>query len=356
MTVYVLVAIALLIGGMSKYKKVTYQVGVIILFLLTALRNPKLAGNDYYAYSNHFALIPSLLQGKNIQDGYFEVGFNFFNALVKTFSNEYIVFQIAYSVLVFLLMYLVIKELQLKDGQKCLFLFSFFCFHFIWDTWVILRQNIADWIYWCLLILAYKCPRERKKRKWIFLFLAILLPMLFHSTAKLNIVLLPVMMMIGKVSSRKRLVWVPIISIFLFVAGDKLYNFALSLVLPYMRWDMIKYTMAESNQINFFIRLALFVLFTWRYEAEEYPQKQLILDTFTMMVLIGSFNNVVTTRMYEYYAIGMYSSMSLILNSFERKSKLMAYFLYGFAMIFILIRFVMTFDDGQAFIKYGLFF
>lgn len=356
MTVYALVAIILLIGGMSKQKKITYQIGFIILFLLTALRNPKLAGSDYYAYSRHFAETPSLLAGKNIQDGYFEVGFNFFNALVKTFSNEYVVFQIAYSALIFLLMYLVIRELQLTDGQKCLFLFSFFCFHFIWDTWVILRQNIADWIFWFLLILIYKCPRENKKRKYVLIAFAVLLPILFHSTAKLNIVLLPVMLIVGKIGSKKRLIWVPIISLFLFIAGDKLYNFALSFVLPYMRWDMAKYTMTKSNSINFFIRLALFVLFAWHYEAEEHPQKQMMLDTFTMMVLIGSFNNVVTTRMYEYYAIGMYSSMALVLNSFEKQSKIIVYLMYGAAMIFILMRFVMTFDAGQAFVNYSLFF
>lgn len=356
MTVYVLVAIILLIGGMSKQKKITYQVGFAMLFLLTALRDPKLAGSDYYAYSGHFAATPSLLEGKNIQDGYYEVGFNLFYALVKIFSNKYIFFQIAYSVFVFLLMYLVIRELQLTGGQKCLFLFSFFCFHFIWDTWVILRQNIADWIYWLLLILIYKCPCNRKKRKNILIVLAVLLPILFHSTAKLNIVLLPVMLMVSKVSSKKRLICVPIISLFLFIAGDKLYNFAVSLVLPYMRWDFAKYTMTESNSTNFFIRLALFVLFAWHYEAEDHPQKQLILDTFTMMVLIGSFNNVVTTRMYEYYAIGMYSSMALVLNSFEKQSKIIAYLLYGVAMIIILMRFVMTFDDGQAFMNYSLFF
>lgn len=37
-----------------------------------------------------------------------------------------------------------------------------------------------------------------------------------------------------------------------------------------------------------------------------------------MMVLIGSFNNIVTTRLYEYYAVGLYASMALFLNSFKR--------------------------------------
>ena len=356
MTVYVLVAVFLLIGSMSDQKKNTYKLGFLILFLLTALRNPKLAGNDYYVYSYYFAEMPSLLQGKSIQDGYYEVGFNFLNALVKIFSDEYVVFQIAYTVLIFLLMYLVIRELQLTDSQKCLFLFSFFCFHFIWDTWVILRQNLADWIYWLLMILIYKCPAKNKRRKRILIFLAIFLPILFHSTAKLNIVLLPAMLIIGKVSSKDRLILVPIISLFLFVAGDAIYKFALSLVLPYMRAYMAMYTMTKSNSVNYFIRLILFVLFTMHYEAEENPNKKLMLDTFTMMILIGSFNNEVTTRMYEYYAIGMYSSMALILNSFEGKLRKIIYLLYGFAMIFILVRFVLTFDGGQMFIKYSLFF
>lgn len=356
MVIYVLIAFFLLIGGLSRQKKVIYRVGIVILFLLTALRNPMLAGSDYYAYSSHFSAIPSLLQGKNIQDGYFEVGFNFFNAFVKIFSDEYVLFQIFYSVLIFFLMVTVIKELQLTDGQKCQFLFSFFCFHFIWDTWVILRQNIADWIFWLLLILIYKCPNNKKKMKSLLVILSLLLPMLFHTTAKLNIIFLPTMLIIGKISSKKRMILIPPIAFFLFLAGDKIYNLVLSLVLPYLRWDMAKYTAAESNSINFFIRLTFFVLFAWHYDAEKNPQKKMILDTFTMMVLIGSFNNVVTTRMYEYYAIGMYSSMALVLNVFEKRSKLLAYCLYGFAMIFILARFVLTFDAGQAFVNYSLFF
>lgn len=356
MVIYVLIAFFLLIGGLSRQKKIIYRVGFVTLFLLTALRNPMLAGSDYYAYSSHFSAIPSLLQGKNIQDGYFEVGFNFLNAFVKIFSGEYVLFQISYSVLIFLLMSAVIKELQLTDEQKCQFLFSFFCFHFIWDTWVILRQNIADWIFWLLLILTYKCPNNKKTAKSILVIFSLLLPMLFHTTAKFNIIFFPTMLIIGKISSKKRMILIPSIALFLFLVGDKIYNWVLALALPYLRWDMAKYTATESNPINFFIRLAFFVLFAWRYDVEEHPQKKMILDTFTMMVLIGSFNNVVTTRMYEYYAIGMYASMSLILNAFEKKSKMIASCLYGFAMIFILVRFVLTFDAGQAFVNYSLFF
>ena len=118
---------------------------------------------------------------------------------------------------------------------------------------------------------------------------------------------------------------------------------------------MANYGMVNSNFINFFVRLGLFILFAWHYESEKNINKKIILDTFTMMILIGSFNNVATTRLYEYYAIGLYSSMALLLNSFNKRSQVFIYFGYGLAMMFILARFVMTFDNGQAFMNYSLF-
>ncbi len=169
MIIYILVAVFLLLGGIGKTAKIIFPIGFFGLFFLTAFRDPELAGHDYYVYSNYFSVTPSLLSDKDIKAGYFEAGFNFLNAFVKAFSNEYVVFQVAYSILIFILMWSVIKKLCLSDEQKCLFLFSFFCFHFIWDTWVILRQNIADWLFWLLLICFYRCSASEKIKKG-FLF------------------------------------------------------------------------------------------------------------------------------------------------------------------------------------------
>lgn len=356
MVVYVLIAVFLLVGGLSEQKQFVYKAGFLSLFILTAFRKPTIAGGDYYVYSTYFQSAPDLFHWVDMKNSYYEVGFRFLNSFVKLFSDKYLIFQIVYTCIVFLLMYLVIKSLCFADEQKCIFLFSFFCFHFIWDTWVILRQNIADWIYWLLIILIYKCPEKEKIKRYSLMLLAVSLPMLFHSTAKLNIILLPLMFLLGRISSKKRLMWVPIVSVILYLFGDSVYDFVLSVALPYMRWDMAKYGTTESNFINFLLRLTFFILFAWHYEFEEHPQKKMMLDTFTMMVLIGSFNNIVTTRLYEYYAIGLYASMALVLNSFEKRSKIIAYLAYGVAMIFILIRFVLTFDNGQAFLKYSLFF
>lgn len=355
MIIYILVAVFLLLGGVGKTAKIIFPIGFFGLFFLTAFRDPVLAGHDYYVYSNYFSVTPSLLSDMDIKAGYFEAGFNFLNAFVKVFSNEYVVFQVAYSILIFILMWSVIKKLCLSDEQKCLFLFSFFCFHFIWDTWVILRQNIADWLFWLLLICFYRCSASEKIKKGLFILGALFIPVLFHSTAKLNILLMPMMLLVGRISPAKRLIGVPLISVLLFMFGDQIYDLAHSLVLPYMRVDMANYGMVNSNFINFFVRLGLFILFAWHYESEKNINKKIILDTFTMMILIGSFNNVATTRLYEYYAIGLYSSMALLLNSFNKRSQVFIYFGYGLVMIFILARFVMTFDNGQAFMNYSLF-
>lgn len=74
-----------------------------------------------------------------------------------------------------------------------------------------------------------------------------------------------------------------------------------------------------------------------------------------MMVLIGSFNNIVTTRLYEYYAVGLYASMALFLNSFKKSSRKVVYPIYGMVMIFIMMRFIYNFDGGTMFTQYSLF-
>lgn len=355
MTIYIFTALFLFAGSLSKSKDIMYKIGFIWIFFLAAFRNPLLGGSDYYEYSAYFKAVPNLLNWSSMTQSYFEVGYRFLNSIVKLFSNEYILFQIVYSIIVFILFYRVIRELELNDFERCVFIFSFFCFHYIWDMWVILRQNIADLIFWILVILIYKHPEFEQRKKIILVVMAVVIPTLFHKTAVVNSILLPIMWLLGKIPSKKRLVIVPIVSILLYEFGNPIYNFAVNLGTTYLRASYANYGTTASSFINYIIRLFFFVLFAWHYDREHCVQKKVVLDSLTMMVLIGSFNNIVTTRLYEYYAVGLYASMALFLNSFKKSSRKVVYPIYGMVMIFIMMRFIYNFDGGTMFTQYSLF-
>lgn len=355
MIVYISIALFLFSGVIAKQKRLIYQIGTIVLFLLTAFRNPILGGSDYYVYSSYFETVPSLLNWSDMSESYFEIGYRFLNATIKLFSSDYLVFQIVYALLVTLLLHEVISLLSLSDGEKCLFLFSFFCFHYIWDVWIILRQNIADLLFWILIILLYRCPQEQKKKRFVMAALAVVIPALFHDSGAANVVLLPVMLFLGKIDSKKKLIVIPIVSLFLYLFGDRIYQFAVNLAVTYLRASYSNYTQTESSFINYCVRLCFFCIFAWHFPNEKHPQKELILDSLTMMVLIGSFNDIVTTRLYEYYAIGLYGCMALFIRNFSRRSKILASGIFGVAMLVIMVRFLATFDNG-ALANYSLFY
>ena len=103
MTIYIFTALFLFAGSLSKRKDIMYKIGFIWIFFLAAFRNPLLGGNDYYEYSAYFKAVPNLLNWSSMTQSYFEVGYRFLNSIVKLFSNEYILFQIVYSIIVFIL-------------------------------------------------------------------------------------------------------------------------------------------------------------------------------------------------------------------------------------------------------------
>lgn len=342
-------------GGFSKYSKQVYKIGLFMLFVLTAFRNTDLGGSDTYIYQQFFDEVPKLNKVIGFEAYGFPVGYTVFNSIVKQFSDQYIIFQVVYAAVSLILLNLVIKKMEFGERENCFFVFSYFCFHFIWNNWVIYRQNLADLLFWFFVISIYRSRTEKFKKKIFLVLAAIVVPPLFHSSAWANVILLPMMYIVGKWKDEKKQLWVPIVSLVIYVLGNPLYQLLIDIMATYVNPSYANYGATESNFINYVLRLVFFVLFAWHYSAEQHPQRKLILDTTLMMVLIGSFNAVATTRMYEYFAIGLYSCMTFILHYFSGESRRMVAVIYWGAMLFILCRYVVYFDDG-LFMDYSFFF
>ncbi len=358
LVIYILLALFIFLGGLTPYAKWTVRAGIVGLFLLTALREPSLGGYDVLIYKNFFNHIPPIHQLAGYVSS-FSVGYTWFNACVKLFSSDYIVFQMVYSAVSLYLLYVVISKLNLKDSEQCFWLFGYFCFHFFWNTWVTYRQNLSNLLFWLFIVCFVQATSARQKRKALFfLLVSVLLPPLLHTSAWANLFLLPMCWVLTKIDTKKLIWLVPLGSIVLFLNSDFIYSHLLGWLTSGIdeRYSMYSAEGARGlNLVNLLLKIFFFTGFAWFYKREKYPYKALVLSTTAITVLLGSVNAELMARMYEYYAIGFYTCVALVFRHISQRSKLLALplFLLGFLIIFI--RSVIIFGNGE-FLHYQLFF
>lgn len=363
---YIGIALFILLGSFTKQSKIIYRLSLVLLFFVTAFKDLRMGGDDAIIYEDFFETIPKLTELAGY-DSKYTLGYTLLNSFVKTFSSEFVVYQVIYTLICITLIHLILKQLEITYKEKCLFLFSYFCFRFIWNTWVLLRQNLAVLIFWLLFIVLYKKVNALKlegKKIWqkevvLLTAMTIIVPPLFHSSAWVNVALVPLIFLFGKIDYSKKLLTVPIISVGIYFLGRGIFSYLLEFAVTFIdsRYGMYlsRADMGESNFINFLLRLCFFIFFAVFYTREKYPYKKMVLDLMVFMVLIGSVNAELMTRLYEYYAIGLYICMALVLRHFSGKGKLIALGIYGLAMIIILCRFIGT-TGGGLFINYEFCF
>lgn len=327
-----------------------YGVGMCLLFLLTALRYPALGGSDNFSYSFTFQKVPVFGDLSGFQSE-FRIGYIYVNSLIKTIYDNYIFFQIVYTALCIYILNKSISLLDLNGREKCLLLFGYFCFKFIWYFWGTLRQNLADMIFWYFIILYYRKRNTYSKvKKIIILLVAIFFPQLFHSSAVLNIVILPMMIMLKEPKNmRVRICWVCILSVVLYVFSAGFFDYIISYAgIVDDRYSKL-YSGEEAgdgNIVNYFFRLIFFLLFALHYRKEKYKYKELVLNAFTIVILVGSVNHSLMLRVYEYYAIGMYVSFAFILHYFAKRNRPLISPIYLLIMLVLLNRFIIITDGG----------
>lgn len=350
MIVLSLIACFLFWSAFQQNAEKYYKIGIWLLFLLTALRYPALGGTDNFSYVLTFQKVP-LLDNLSGFESEFRIGYIYVNSILKTVFNDYIFFQIVYTALCVFFLDKAISLLDLNGKEKCLFLFGYFCFKFIWYFWGTLRQNLADVIFWYLIIYYYsKRNTFGKVKKIIIILTAVFVPQLFHSSATLNVVLVPFLIILREPKNiQTRICWVCLCSIILYIFSAGLFEILLSYAgLVDDRYDKL-YSGEEAgdgNIVNYLFRLLFYVLFTLHYKKENYKYKNLVLNAFTIVILVGSVNHSLMLRVYEYYAFSMYISFAFILHYFAKDNRTFISVMYLLVMLILLNRFIIITDGG----------
>lgn len=367
MVLYVFVAVLLILGTFDlKRSKLLYRIDMIVLFAFTAFRDANLGGTDAYYYQKFYNSVPVITHLSGFDSPY-GFGYTLISSIAKTISDDYICFQVIYAACTVVLLHFIIKELGLKYNERCLFLFSFYCYRFLWSFWVTLRQNFANLFFWLLVIKLYKLYQENQKRikknallsrtKFdVLLVLTVGLPVLFHTSAYMNIILVPVLFALRKVKTRYKMTVVPLASMALYLFGGKLMgNFIRIAALIDQRYaGYVNRENSNANVVNYVFRLLFFCLYCYFFEKNDSNLKEFVMDSSIILVLLGSINSGLMMRCYELYGIGMYAGMAYFPRYFKKSSIRLAMIIYIIGMLFIFIRYLIVMDSG-AYLPYKFY-
>lgn len=355
MILYGIIVIILFLGAITRQSKWFYYMGLFLMWGLMAFRDPNLGGFDAYFYQKFFDDVP-ILSGVIGWDSTYSWGYTLLNSAVKTISSQYMTYQIIYSTICFFLLYRILQELDLSYRQKSLFLISFFCFRYMWDMWVILRQNIANLFFWWLTIIIYRYWMKKERtvfadwRQKGLILLAILIPAGFHSSGWLNIIILPMLYGLHCMELKKKRILVLGMSLLIYFVLSPSFDFILNILsMLDTRYLMYDGDSQSGNVIYFFARLFIFAFFAWRYESFEHQAKGYFLDMMALMTLIGAVNAPIVVRICDYYAIGMYGIMGCLPLLFKQNNRDFINGVFCLLMLVLLYRFLCVFDDGVFF-------
>jgi len=366
MLVYIIAATILFLGVILRQGTAFYWTGYAFLFIITVFRDPVLGATDTIIYQDFFHSIPPISDIMDY-DSKYTLGYTLLSSLVKQFSDEFVDFQFVYGVITFYLLNKILQKLALNYHERCFFLLSYFAFRFIWNQWIILRQNIAELFFWLILIELYSILKETngdtRKDSGIHLYnrakivallvLSILVPALFHTSAFFNIPLLMGMFLFHKMKPKYVFGLTVVLSILCMIGSQSLFSTLFGWASSFdTRYEMYE-TNADSGQniLNTLFKFIFFMVFVLHYNKEWYPKKRFVLDTMAVTCILSSINVEIMIRMYEYYAIGFYTLMAIFLHNFSNHRIVVA-MVVSSVLLIILIRFLFIFDGG-SFINYS---
>lgn len=354
---YIVVATFIFLGVLYKKGDGWFKFSVFVVWFFTAFRNTDLGGTDAYFYKRFFENVPDVFHLIGYKSVY-GLGYTFLNSLVRTFTDNYLIYQVIYVSISILLLITIIEKSELLSNEKCLFLFIYFCYRYVYSTFVALRQNIADLIIWLLIILLFKYQEQRKKQISITLMM-LLLAFSFHSTSIFNVVTIPVYYFIRRCEPKLKMIWSTLVSIIIFIVSKPLGSSILNIVIKYAGTRYMTYSDrvqgADINITNFIIRLFIVLLVGSLYHLISHKKKDEFYDAAIIAMFLGSFRIALATRYYEYFAVGMYGSLTVANRAFTFKSRFIYYGLLYIFMMIILIRFLIIQDSG-AYLNYRLAF
>ena len=357
MLMYIGIAVILFMGTFTKQAKWFYYSGVALLWMMMAFRHIDMGGFDALFYQKFFDEVPPIWEVYNYDSNY-TWAYTLLNSFVKILSDQYIVYQIIYSTIAFAILCKLLDKSLLNYKEKCLFMLFFYCFRYMWDMWVILRQNMADLIFWMFSFVLYNLWRNYKNNKTamkaLLICFAVLLPAGFHSSGWVNLLVLPLLYYMQKINVKTKTVVITVVSISLyFILSPSFVEILNVISMIDTRYSMYANNDSSGNTMYYILRLVFFIFFACNYQRLSHRYKDYFFDMMGIMVIVGSINAPIIVRFVDYYAIGLYGLGACLPSLFAPSSRLPVLVVYGILLVCLLYRFLLVFDDG-AFLDYRL--
>lgn len=348
---YIFVA-TIIFFGYFMYGKTAKQYlifSMIVLFVFTAFRNISVGGTDVLSYiafyNNRVPLISQFYSYNPFTD--YEIGYAFINSVAKSFFGSFFGFQILYTSISLLLLYLVIEKTGLEDNEKCLLLFVYFTFRYFLNAMGLLRQNIATEIFWLVLLTLMNSDKKNKK---LLAYPVTIADWMFHRSSMLCVLFMPFISYLKKQNKIKVLFVTIISSVICLGLSDSVINTLVSVAVR-VGGSRFAYFIEEDgrqgfNTINFLFRWVFFIIFYIAVDRLQYEKKNVIFAIGAVAIICGSINVDIFTRMLEYFMIGIYVMVVLSTRLFDERSKKIYALILYILFVVILIRNLHTTSGG----------
>lgn len=334
-----------------KQSKILFGAAFFMLWFVMAFRNVNLGGSDAYVYQQWFyTAVPKLSQfefnpfvfQRDIQAEWgFGWLFTLLASFIKTFAADYIIFQVFYVTLSFLLLAVILHDMELTVQEKSLFMFSYLSQQMVWFFCVLLRQNLADLLVW------YVLEHPFKRHPWLKKILLLYLATLLHTSAYIAIAVILALKIIKRFPIKKVVSGALLLGTILFFAGTKIISFILSFMAALdPRYGMyLESTGESSNVINFALRGCFLILLYLEYRKHSTPEQREYLYIGAACFLTGSIPQALVVRMTEYFVIANHYSIAKFPELFDSKNRKIAAVICFGIFVVIFIRFL----NGNAF-------
>lgn len=365
MFVYLFIALLLFIGYISKNTGKRYMIAMyLLLFVFTAFHNPYIMGTDGMNYISFFYNISANIFKIFDSQYRYEIGYVFYNVVIKMFTDSYFVFQFIYCAISTILLFCVVEKTGFSYREKCLLIYVYFCFRYFQNSMEFLRQNIAILLVWnSLLLMMY--TKKRTGYFWKIFNYAVsnVLAWLFHRSAVLNIVIQPIIAFINKINVKKVVIITVISSVIILCFGSSIASRLISSITLLGNPCYEVYSSASDigsiNWINYLIRLTFYIIYSInivnRKKSSLGNMDITILSISSIAIIIGSFNSSIITRFLEYYMIGIYMMIVKSIGTFRKGNSKKIYTLsVACILLVILIRNLFTVSGG-TYLNYQFF-
>lgn len=318
--IYIIIIVSIFFIGalVEKESKYFYALGIVTLFILILFRSLETSTYDGVAYQIYFKEIVPSLESFDYKfwaysDRYhYGYGYALLNALAKSIYDNFFTFQVLYTVISFVLLWLVTNEVNKQYSSRCMFMFVYCCYMYFWYSTQLLRQYMAILMIWLAILYYSQC--KNNSFYWVKFVFLVGVGYLFHDSALLAGIAFSIFLILQKINDKFKVYFITLFSIVFMIFGSGLIKYIIKLACfvldeKYLMWLT---DIRPSSGVNFIFRLVL--LWILYLNKEKLENSNIYLNAACLAVLIGCINSSAAVRMLEYYAIGYYGGMAQFKN------------------------------------------